>query len=73
MHIVKDKPGLVKDPGSKAIINTDTKAFLAAKAAKKRIIESKEKQAELEERLSNLESLIDNMLRSEDGQTNNKN
>lgn len=69
MHFVKDKPGLMKDPGSKAVVNTDTNAFLAAKEAKKRLIESRKKQSDLESRIETLEHLIENLLRKENGQT----
>ncbi len=58
---VRGHEGLVKDPQSGAVINTDTNAYEAAKSAKKRILEEKKKYKELEERMARLEAIIENI------------
>jgi len=60
---VDGKPGLVKDPATGAVINADDGAFRVAKQAKKRILEAKEKEQELEDRLSRLESALEQLLK----------
>lgn len=71
MMFIEGKPGLVKDPASGAVINTDDEAFRAAKQAKKRVLEARRKEQELEDRLSKLESTLEQLLKErQDGKTN---
>jgi hypothetical protein len=60
---VEGRPNLVKDPVSGAVINNDINSFLAAKAAKKRLLDEQKRTQELESRLSNLESIITELMK----------
>ncbi len=62
MNKVQGREGLVKDPRTGAVVNVDDNAFRQAKLAKKRILESKEKQKTLEDRVDQLESLVHQLI-----------
>lgn len=57
----------MKDPKTGSVVNVDNEGFRQAKAAKKRILESKTKVDELEERLKALESAIELLKGQKDG------
>lgn len=65
MHQVEGKPGLVKDPETGSVCNTDLAALKAAKRAKKRLIEAKKREEALESRVDKLESAINQLLQNE--------
>lgn len=60
---VEGRPNLIKDPVSGAVINNDKNSFLAAKAAKKRILDEQKRNQELENRLTSLESIINELMK----------
>lgn len=62
---VKGKDGLVKDPSTGAVVNVDDGAYLAAKRAKRRVLEEKQKQLQLESRIDQLELLVTKFLEKE--------
>jgi len=62
MGQVKDYPGLVKDPVTGVVKNTNYSDLKRAKMAKKRILDEINRQKELEERVDTLESKIDTIL-----------
>lgn len=61
MHRVQGKENLYKDPDSGAIINNDRDSYEMAKANKRRILEERNKQKNLEERIEYLETIIKSM------------
>ncbi len=66
MFKVEGKTHLVKDPITGSVVNTDENAFRQAKAAKRRILESRKKEQELEERVNKLESALELLLKEKE-------
>lgn len=66
MQKVKGKEGLVKDPHTGVVVNVDDDAFRQAKLAKKRIMESNEKQKTLEDRVNRLEKAMNQLLQEKE-------
>lgn len=66
MYKIKGRNGLVKDPNTGSVINTDVHAHKQAKAAKERIIASKKKEKELEERIDRLESALELLMKDKE-------
>lgn len=64
---VEGKEGLVKDPHTQAVVNTDDESFRAAKQAKKRILESRERERNLQERLERLEQVVEKLTENQNG------
>ena len=55
----------MKDPRTGSVSNVDREAFKAAKLAKKRILESKQKHEKLEKRVEELERIINQFAKRE--------
>lgn len=62
MTKVKDHEHLIRDPETKMIKNKNKNAFEAARARKRAVLEKKERENELEERVDSLESKLDAIL-----------
>ena len=62
---IKDKPNLAKETNSGGIVNTDDNAFRMARSIKRKILEEKEKQKNLESRVEQLELLVTKFLEKE--------
>lgn len=62
MQKVKGHGGLVKDPDTGGVINVDDNAYRQARLAKKRILEEKARRESVEDRLSNLEELVNSLI-----------
>jgi flagellar basal body P-ring protein FlgI len=60
---VKDKPELVRDSFSKAIINVDRNAYLDARSRKKNLIEQRDRLNVLENELNELKATQGEMLK----------
>ena len=54
---------LIKDRATNAVINTDRDGLIAAKAAKKRVMDSKQQQRQMESRILQLEQTVNHLLR----------
>lgn len=63
MHKVKGKEGLVKDPHTGSVINVDDNAYRQAKIAKQRLLKERERNEELEDRVSKLETVLEQLLK----------
>ena len=61
---VKDKPDLVRDSFSKAIINTDRSNYAHARARKKRLLEKDAKVASLETELAALRTIVEKLVKN---------
>ena len=61
MNRVQGKEHLFKDPNSGAVVNDDQDSFNSAKMYKKRILEERQKQQTLEERIDSLERLVEKL------------
>lgn len=66
MYKVKGKSHLVKDPTTGSVVNTDENAFRQAKMAKRRILDARQKEQELEERVNRLESALELLLKDKE-------
>lgn len=62
MNKIEGKENLYKDPNSGAVVNADKTSYEMAKFHKRRILEEKEKQKQLEGRIERLERLIEERL-----------
>lgn len=62
---VEGREGLVKDPSTGAVINTDKRGLEAAKHAKRKVLEEQAKTRELEERVKRLEAMFQQMIEKE--------
>lgn len=61
MQKVRGREHLYKDPRTGVLINTDSDGFEAARFAKQRILDSNQKQIELEQRIEKLESILNEL------------
>ncbi len=66
MHKVKGRSGLLKDPSTGSVVNTDDQAFKQAKAVKERVLAAKQKEQELEDRIQRLESALESLLKDKE-------
>lgn len=62
MQKVKGREGLVKDPHVPVVININESDYERYKMSKKYLRESKQKEANLEKRISKLESIIEQLI-----------
>jgi hypothetical protein len=67
MMKIEGKEGLVKDPQNQSVINTDDDAFRAAKQAKRRILESRKRESDMQERLEKLERVVEQLMENQNG------
>ena len=58
---VEGKEGLEKDPRTNAVINVDRNSYETARAHKRRLLQEREKQRILEQRIDRLESVIEQL------------
>lgn len=65
MKKVKGKEGLLKDPHTGCVVNTDLDGLQQARATKRRILEEREKNKRLEDRVNRLESALEVLLEKE--------
>lgn len=64
MNRIEGKENLFKDPSSGAVVNADQDAYKMAKQYKRRILEEREKQRTLEDRVHRLEGAIEKLLKA---------
>jgi hypothetical protein len=58
LYKIEGKESLLKDTKTGSVINTDNNSYETARMFKKRILQEKNKQHELEERIKRLETII---------------
>lgn len=61
---VEGKEGLEKDPRTHAVINVDRNSYETARAHKKRLLQERDKQRSLEQRINKLEDAIERLLQA---------
>lgn len=61
MHRVIGREGLVRDPNTKAIINTDKDGLAKAKAKKKARLQERDKITKLEQQVADLNNKVEKL------------
>lgn len=59
---VKEEKDLIRDNFSKAIVSTNVSGYLSAKEKRKKILEERDKINSLENRINNVEGLLQQIL-----------